>query len=193
MKMSEEPRLASPGEGLPALELQIGRLIFGFRRFAGSRSLFLKTLAREESAIGSLIESFPASRRGERILIPRPVGLEDSSRNQSAWMVLDHLRIVNTACAEVIGQLSCGMAPAGEVSTAAVKASPAVGPEVEPEFSHSCRLVARAIEESPELRTTAHYAHPWFGPLDAHGWAAMAAMHMGLHRYQLALMLRCGK
>ena len=33
------------------------------------------------------------------------------------------------------------------------------------------------------------YAHPWFGPLDARGWQALAAFHLDLHRVQIERIL----
>ena len=29
-------------------------------------------------------------------------------------------------------------------------------------------------------------AHPWFGPMDASAWHALAGTHMGIHRAQIA-------
>jgi hypothetical protein len=34
------------------------------------------------------------------------------------------------------------------------------------------------------------HAHPWFGPLNAHGWHCLAAIHHTLHRRQLTAILR---
>ena len=58
------------------------------------------------------------------------------------------------------------------------------------------RLVALHLKQSPRLskewgppQTAARYRHPWFGPLDAAGWHALAATHMGVHRRQLERIL----
>jgi len=32
--------------------------------------------------------------------------------------------------------------------------------------------------------------HPWFGPLDAAGWHALAAGHMAIHRVQIERILQ---
>jgi hypothetical protein len=192
MTTTQNPRLAPPGAGLPWIELQIGRLLFGLRRLMGNRASFLQTFRDEQDKIRTLINRFPAGARGRQILIPRAVGLEDSSRHYSAWMVLDHLRIVNNACVNIIGELTAGHAMSGSASTAAVKPDPAADASVEVSYNTSCRDVLVAIQSAGELHTKTRYPHPWFGPLDAHGWAAMVAMHMGIHRNQLALMLRKG-
>ncbi|MBX3389322.1 MAG: hypothetical protein KF691_07680 [Phycisphaeraceae bacterium] len=52
-----------------------------------------------------MYESLSAGAAAERVLIPRLRGLEDSSRYWSVWMMLDHLRIVNSQVAMVIASL----------------------------------------------------------------------------------------
>lgn len=184
----QKPQLAPPGAGLPWIELQIARMLFGFRCRLGDRASFLKTFHNEQGKIESLMMQFPASVRSGPILIARAVGLEDSSRNYSPWMVLDHLRIVNNACVEIIKELSAGHTINAKVSTATVKPDLAAGAGVEALYAASCRSVIETIQSAGDLHTKLRHSHPWFGPLDAHGWAAMVAMHMGIHRNQLALM-----
>jgi len=192
MNPAEIPPLAPPGAGLPWIELQIARLLFGIRCRLGNRESFLQTFRDEQQKVHTLLDSFPSGDRGRRILIPRAVGLEDSSRHYSVWMVLDHLRIVNDACAQAIDQLSKGNGMCGSASTASVKPDPAADASVGPPYEASCRGVIETLESPCDLKSRHRYGHPWFGPLDAHCWAAMVAMHMGIHRNQLALMLRKG-
>jgi len=192
MTINLNPQLAPPGAGLPWIELQIARILFGLRCRLGNRASFLQTFRDEQEKIRVLIGRFPVEDRGRQILIPRAVGLEDSSRNYSAWMVLDHLRIVNNACVTFIGELTAGHAMSGSASTATVKPDHAADASVEALYETSCREVVSAIQSAGELHTKTRYPHPWFGPLDAHGWAAMVAMHMSIHRNQLSLMLQKG-
>jgi hypothetical protein len=49
--------------------------------------------------------------------------------------------------------------------------------------------VISAVAAIPNLKTTARYAHPWFGPLDAAGWHALSATHMRIHRNQIAKVI----
>ncbi len=189
MTTTQSPRLAPPGAGLPWIELQVARLLFEIRCRMGDRVTFIKTFREEQDRIRSLMERFNWEDRGRQILIPRAVGLEDSSRNYSPWMVLDHLRIVNRSCVSIIRELTAGNQISGSASTAAVKPDPSADGSVEPLYEDSCRDVIEAIHLSGDLRTSTHFSHPWFGSLDAQGWAAMVAMHMGIHRKQLAKML----
>jgi hypothetical protein len=186
---SEAPRLAPPGAGIPTLERILGGAIFSFRQWRGSREKFSAEFARERTHIARLYRDHDEHALGARVLIPRLRGLEDSSRFWSVYMTLDHLRIVNDQITQVIDALTAGIVPAGQASTAAVKPSAVVAPIVVTEYEASCdRLLAIAAAKE-SLRTPVRYAHPWFGPLDAAGWHAMAAAHMGIHRAQIERIL----
>ena len=181
--------LAPPGAGLPVIELWAARLLFGLARLRGSRETFVLKFKEERAAIRMLVDSRPESQRGQQVLISRLRGLEDSSRNWSVWMTLDHLRITNIALTRVITALTQNRVPAGKASTAAVKPSASVTAAVEADFERSCDGVMTAIMQAPDLKTKVQFAHPWFGPLDALGWAAMAGTHMGIHRAQIQSIL----
>lgn len=181
-------KLAPPGAGIPAIERLIGGTLFALRRRVGSTSSFATQFARERALIRDLYTRAPQYLT-QRTLIPRLRGLEDSSRYWSVTMTLDHLRIVNLQIARVIDYLARGISPGGVASTAAVKPSPDVTLSVVPEYESSCDQIASIVNQHPNLRTSLRYAHPWFGPLDAFGWHAMSAMHMGIHRAQIARIL----
>jgi hypothetical protein len=185
MSTSTDSQLAPPGAGLPVIELWAARLLFALTRLRGNREAFVAKFEQERAAIRALVASCPEAQRGEQVLIARLRGLEDSSRDWSVWMTLDHLRITNAAFARVISALTHGKVPPGKASTAAVKPSASVTATVEADFERSCDDVLAAITEATDLKTKVRFAHPWFGPLDAFGWAAMAGMHMGIHRVQI--------
>ncbi len=190
MSLSTPPSLAAPGAGLPAPEHFIARRLFALKRWLGSRDRFAAQFESERRWIVELVRGCAASKRGERVLIPRLRGLEDSSRYWSVWMTLDHLRITNLVFAQVITSLAEGVVPKKKASTADVKPDVAVTAEVEDTFAASCEAVPAAVAAVADLRTAAKYAHPWFGPLDAAGWQALAAMHMGIHRRQIARIIQ---
>ena len=52
------------------------------------------------------------------------------------------------------------------------------------------RITLLAAAAAPDLKTSIRLPHPWFGPLDAAGWPALAAGHMGIHREQIVRILR---
>lgn len=178
-----ESRLEAPGAGLPIMELWIARWMFrrACRRLDQDQAARL--IVVEQASILKLVRSKSPEQCSRRVLIDRLRGLEDSSRYWSIYMTLDHLRIVNEAIASGIIALSQGQVPEGEASTATVKPRPDIGEEVVPEFVNSCEALAEA--EKGMQNTDARYAHPWFGPLDTHGWHVMAGFHMRLHRGQI--------
>ena len=131
---------------------------------------------------------FPAL-RGKQVLIARARGLEDSSRNWSVWMTLDHLRITNDAFRDVICSLVKGVMPAKPARTEDVKPDPAVTAEVEGRYEQSCSQLLKAVNELTDLKTKLKFSHPWFGPMDATGWHTLSAGHMAIHREQIRHIL----
>jgi len=185
----ETPKLAAPGAGLPGIELQIARILFTLRAWTHDRQR-IDTLFRQERAlVAELVRSCPAGRLGDRVLIPRPRGLEDSSRHWSVLMTLEHLRLVNLACALFIRELSEGRVPSGKASTADVKPSPDVTEAVLETYEASCDEVLAAVASAKDLDAPARFPHPWFGPMSARRWHVLAAVHLGLHRKQLEAIL----
>lgn len=185
--MSEEmePKLAPPGAGLPKPELTIANALFRFRLLTGGRESFEARFRRERESIANLVGKCDAEMASKRVLIERVRGLEDSSRYWSVWMTLDHLRIVNGQIAKVIGALAQGVVPPGKASTAKVKPSAAVSGEVVASYEAACDELLKTVAAVADLKTKVRFRHPWFGPLDAFGWHALAGHHMGIHRAQI--------
>ncbi len=167
------------------MELFIGRILFAIRRTTGSRESFNAQFSKERGQIRRLVESCSEGTLPQRVLIARAIGMEDSSRHWSVLMTLDHLRIVNLGMARIIGDLSRGQSPSGTVSTADVKPSTQVTTEVIAEYEKSCDALLAVVAGAGNLKTRVRHLHPWFGPMNAHGWYALAAGHMGIHRVQI--------
>lgn len=184
------PKLAAPGAGLPAYELAIARALFAFRAWTNDRRSTDAWFMKERALVAGLVRLCPPGRLGERVLIPRPRGLEDSSRYWSVLMTLDHLRIVNLACASIIRELSEGRVPAGKASTADVKPTPDVTEAVIAAYEASSNEVLAAVASAKNLDAPARFPHPWFGPMSARRWHLLAAVHLGLHRRQIEAIVR---
>jgi uncharacterized damage-inducible protein DinB len=187
---NESLKLAAPGAGLPGIELQIARVLFALRAWTHDRPRIDALFQKERAVVAELVRTCPAGRLGERVLIPRPRGLEDSSRHWSVLMTLEHLRLVNLVCAAVIRDLSEGRVPAGKASTADVKPSPDVTEAVISAYEASCDEVLAAVASAKDLDDPARFPHPWFGPLSARRWHVLAAVHLAIHRAQLEAILR---
>lgn len=185
------PNLAPPGAGLPPVELFFARLIFRWQARRTTPATAAATFTKEQAAILALIHRTPAALLTQPVLIQRLPGLEDSSRNWSLLMVLDHLRIVNSQITHVIGSLIHDRLPARAASTAAVKPSPHVTPDVIAAFDQACQQLTETVAShpAPALHTRLRYPHPWFGPLTAAHWHFMSSFHMTLHRRQMERIL----
>lgn len=190
MTTDTEPRLAPPGAGLSLPVLAFARVITLFRRMTGNRESFNARFNQERKAIEALTKSCDLRQSSQRVLVGKLPGLEDSSRFWSVLMTLDHLRIVNNQIAVVIEMLGKGVTPKHKASTAAVKPSPDVGPEVVETYNAACDKLLAAVAEVSNLKTKTRFAHPWFGPMDAHGWHSLSAGHMGIHRRQIESILQ---
>jgi hypothetical protein len=189
MNETMEPKLAPPGAGLPKIELLVARGLFAWRQMRGNRDFFTADFQREREAVRALVRSCNAESGARRVLIARVPGLEDSSRYWSVWMTLEHLCIIHTGVARTIGSLAKGVVPPGKASTAAVKPAPDISEAVIGEYEKSCDKLLETVAAIPDLKTTARFAHPWFGPLDAAGWHAMAGTHLAIHRKQIERIL----
>jgi len=180
-----EPKLDAPGAGLPAAELLIARWRFGRALKHGNRESFIRQFQLEREKIRELVRCHDADSAARRVLIERVRGMADSSRFWSIWMTLDHLRIVHLGITRTVSLLLAGKRPPGKADTAAVKPSADVTGIVVDEFEKSCDGLLKVATDAADLRTQLRHEHPWFGPLDAFGWLALAAGHLGVHREQI--------
>ncbi len=183
------PVLQSPGAGLPKVELFVARTLFAVARWRNSRNAATARFQQERLAIRELVAGCDPESGAQRVLIRRVAGMEDSSRFWSVWMTLDHLRIIHGSFARVIGALVQENAPAGQASTAAVKPSIEATVGVIVPYEASCDALLASATAAPNLKTKARFTHPWFGPLDAAGWYALAGVHLKIHRQQIERIL----
>jgi hypothetical protein len=154
------PQLAPPGAGLPRMELFVARLALSWQRRRATRESTAARFRREREAILNLARGCDSEAGARRVLIPRPRGLEDSSRYWSVFMTLDHLRIVNEGTAKIITRLSRGEVPARATSTADVKPVPGADASAIGAFARGCDDLERCVAAVPDLRTKVRYSHP---------------------------------
>ena len=179
------PELAPPGAGLPKPELFIAKIRFALKRWRTSDQQAIEAFRRAHQQILTEVRGYSEEQRAEQVLIKRLRGLEDSSRNWSIYMTLEHMRIVNAAVADFCEMLSNGEVPPGTVSTADVKPSTDTGPEVVDAFDQSCLRYLNVVDSIENFATPAKYPHPWFGPMDASGWVQLMPFHTNLHLSQI--------
>ncbi len=186
--------LAPPGAGLPRLEAWISRNIMfplSCRLLSWERAAAL--FQSEGERLLRLITPLSQEILQRRVLIRRVTGIEDSSRNWSPAMVLEHLIITGRAMEQVIVELSHGRIPPGEVDIAAVKPSGQRGKEIITDYRALLAGFAQKIaEETGDRASAARFVHPWFGGITAHQWHVLAAMHQRIHRRQMERILAGG-
>ena len=189
----ESPLLGHPGAGLPAIELLFSRLLFGIVRCTDSRDTALRRVATQARRIRSRMDSIDDAVGRRQVLVPRLLGLEDSSRFWSPYMVVEHLVIVDTNMFRIMTDLVAGRAHPEPARIAEFKPAPSSGRESLAAFRGIVAEFEALVPRWPDLRTRRTHAHPWFGPLDAHGWLCLAGMHHAIHRRQLERILRDGE
>jgi uncharacterized damage-inducible protein DinB len=185
--------LAPPGAGVSWLEQSLGRyFLLPMLSLLGVRPL--KKLFTDISGQAELfVKDIEKQKLSVRCLIARPLWLEDSSRNWSVAMVFEHMLIVNRAIAETIDLLAKGSKPAILTGTADVK------PTGNLTFDESFSAYQKSVESLLQIvdkcekngwSESSRWPHPWFGPLSAKGWLALAAIHTNLHLGQVKKILK---
>lgn len=182
-------QLQPPGAGLPGFEAFILNAAFKTGTAFMSDRRAIRLFEHESAELMRIAneddESYDIF---QQLLIPRIIGIEDSSRNWSVLMILEHLSQVNTDILKIVQALTESVVPRGEIDTALYK------PSTEVDFDTIARFnsinhkyidgVRAAIEKRGSLRSQARYKHPWFGPIDAHQWHCLAGIHQRIHRRQ---------
>jgi uncharacterized damage-inducible protein DinB len=190
--MESPPNLEPPGAGLPPVQAFFSRY-FIFPLFSSTHPWKKSIEVFREEGFRLLDESvhLTPDQFTRRVVIPRLMGLEDSSRFWSVAMTLDHLTIVGRLVKEAIVLLGKGSVPPEPADTATVKPDPDAGLATIDHFRELIDDFTWAMQEKVEDRQSpTTYEHPWFGPLTARQWCALAAMHQMLHRRQIEAIIK---
>ena len=186
-------QLAPPGAGIPAHEVTFARLMFAVFRKWKTREWAKNHFHAEAGTMLRLARGLKPETANTRVLIPRVLGIEDSSRHWSVLMTLDHLVIVNSAIIEIIEHLAAERLYTHRVSTAAVKPDREQSLETITRFAKTTQNYVERLSRIKNLESASRHAHPWFGPLDALGWLWLAAMHNTVHRRQIQRIIAHAK
>lgn len=141
-------------------------------------------------AIQKITENLSDQSILERVLVNRPLFVEDSSRHWSVAMLCRHLTKVNHSISRAIEK---GMEASLEMLPDSAKRLRAVKPEIEQnnlsaveEFSQSIILLGNAVKSQTEddlLRRK--IPHPWLGDLTHIQWVWWVSVHHRIHLRQL--------
>ena len=186
----ESPPLAQPGAGIPGPERWLANLgLRVYARFASKESVLGLFRREAELAIGAS-SRFVTDEGRRPVLIKRIFGIEDSSRFWSVFMVLEHLVLVNYGIMQIIQDLCAKRSQIPRVRIEDVKPHHEAGAEQLDRLAETVESYATLIRGLNDLRTPGRHSHPWFGPLDAREWHALAAIHNRLHRRQIEYIIR---
>lgn len=188
-------KLDKPGAGLPFPENLIARYIIypmQMREFSAQKSIAL--FLRESERMATRAETLADDVFFTPVLIDRLRGLEDSSRNWSAAMTLEHLLLTMRPMAMIIEGLAKGDNMKAHIDTADFK--PKGGRNV-PKGDWLNHFRAASNEVAERLSTAAAtlpaftksngntLRHPFFGQIDARGWLWVLGVHQNTHRKQI--------
>jgi len=185
------PTLGRPGAGVSALEIfvlsKIGKPLTSLMPWSLGQLVFEKEGAR---ILAAAIHRSPSALT-TRVLVPRQVALEDSSRFWSAAMVARHLVVVGEKIARVMVCLGKGEMCDEPVNIADVKPDPATPESAFDEYREFLARFGRMVREDVvNRRSLVTHPHPWSGQMTAHQWLHLAAIHQRIHRVQLQRILR---
>jgi hypothetical protein len=178
-------KLQPPGAGIPWAERMLSRIGIWLLCQRLSREAASQWFVDEGRRMLSMARSLSPDHAARQVLIPRVWGIEDSSRNWSVLMTLDHLTIVNTRIASIVERLAAGETWEQRLTTADVKPRPNQEAATIERFEECLAEYPRRVGALAGLRTRAKHRHPWFGPLGAHDWHCLAAGHQRIHRRQV--------
>lgn len=188
-KFDNSNDLSRPGAGLPTLERASLNFLLKTATAVLSDKQALRLFRRESTELLRLTNDNESYDVFQILLIPRVIGIEDSSRNWSVMMVLEHLYMTNRDMLDIINALIEGVVPRGEVDVALYKPSPDIGYDVLDRYrelsDEYATTIQRLLESRGNLATSARYRHPWFGRLNAHQWHFLATVHQVIHRRQM--------
>jgi uncharacterized damage-inducible protein DinB len=182
------PELDAPGAGLPAIqEFLLKHAAFPVLKRVISWDRAISIFEREGRLILALVADLPEEARFRPVLVPRMMGIEDSSRYWSLAMTLDHLMIVTQGVMSLMAALARGDGIDVIVDTATVKPGTDSPRDIGRRYEEFVSRFRERLESEVADRQTARcHPHPWFGCLNPHGWLVMLAVHQFIHRRQIA-------
>lgn len=185
---ADELDFGEPESGIPNWEKSFLNVVFKAGSLVLSDNSALAMFQAESDEIHRLATEDNSYDVFDPLLIPRMMGIEESSRRWSVMMVLEHLCMVNRDMLRVIESLSSGVVPRGKIDISLYKPQPDLGYETAEEFVEvNNEFLLRCfdlIRANGRLKSKFKYRHPWFGPLNAHQWCCLAAVHQRIHRRQ---------
>jgi hypothetical protein len=187
--MSDNPQehLGKAGEGLPKPQALLLRYLgFPTLRQIISWEKALAIFETEGDKVQNLVQGLDQEKMHTKVLVPRLLGLEDNSRYYSAAMVLWHLTYVGETICDGIIALSRGEQLDFTVKIENFKPFVEIGTDVIESYHGLIGSFRSKLDNNVwDRHNNNFHSHPWFGPLNPHGWLVLSAVHQIIHRRQL--------
>jgi uncharacterized damage-inducible protein DinB len=188
---AQEPVLGRPGAGVSAFQIflmsRLAKPLTSLIPWSQGLHLF----EREGALILEAVAGLPVSVLTTRVLVPRQLFLEDSSRFWSAAMIARHLIIVGEKIARIIVCLGRGEVCTEPANIAEVKPDPATPASAVDDYRNFLARFGRTMREDVvNRRSLMSHPHPWMGLMVPRQWLQFAAAHQHVHRVQLGRILR---
>lgn len=186
-----EPVLEPPGAGI-SFPAQL-YLRYYVKPFVASKTpwqVSKRRIDRIHQLIFEEVQGLSELELGQRILVPRLRGLEDSSRYWSILMTMEHVMIVGRKIYMTVPMLMRSHRPEEKADTAKVK--PAGNDEKEILFQDFQRFMSKEFHDLNQQipqegisDSSLKYEHPWFGLMTARQWYWLLHVHANIHLQQI--------
>lgn len=180
----------SSGAGIPVHERLAADLWVRLYASLASPARILDDFRAEAERALTLTRPLSEEAAARPVRIRRFPGIEAESRNWSVYMTLDHLVMVNTAITTLIHAICSGHTQGVEIRLEDVRPHADAGADRIMALEALVDRYGHQIDCLGVLQSRARHPHPWFGPLTARQWHALAALHNRLHRLQIEKIVR---
>ena len=194
--MDKKVTLEKAGAGIPRLEKWMLNRVIRLIAAVKDKDTLADRFLTESDKMIVLAESVEPADLSKKVLVARQREMEDSSRNWSVALTLDHLNIVNEGIFSIIkGLLKEEQATIKlpEVKVEDVKPREIVGEEMIDKFALMNQGVLDELVSLKSLKQSATHKHPWFGAMNAKQWLCLMVAHMGVHRKQIEAIIAGSK
>jgi DinB family protein len=172
---------ARPQFGVPFFERAYGWVLVRVVAMLPVETL----LVRFKRVSDTLLADFPGREASgtRRVSVKRFVGIEESSRNWSGAMLLEHLAIVGRQVNALTEALCAGHPSSWVLQTRDVKPTGALTrQEAADAFEAMVRAYVELVRsEAKAFRSPMRHPHPWFGELRVKQWLAFMTLHHMVH------------
>jgi hypothetical protein len=176
-----------PDAAVPAQAWLLRNVLFPAFCKATSDERATALFRREGAKLEAVCAQFTPDQFTQRVSIRPFLGLDERACTWSAAMVVEHVTLEGELVGQILTLRGRDHACPILLSATAVRPTGARGLRALADFSAwHARYLAETLAELPAPLPRHTHEHPWLGELDCHAWHCFAALHLRVHRRQLA-------